>query len=140
MRARVLTLHLAFYPLDPCHRYARASPTEDDGFEAYRREFVAAAAATGIAKRQGLGGGAGGGDVLTTATGLQTISGYTPPASSAIPQPVVSQGTILNTGQVPGFNASAAAASSPADAVRQPYQIAVAAVGGVAAGAAMFLF
>ncbi|GAK67479.1 uncharacterized protein PAN0_018d5707 [Moesziomyces antarcticus] len=44
------------------------------------------------------GGGAG---VATTYTGVQTISGYTPPPSSQLPAPQVSRGTILTT--IPGY-------------------------------------
>lgn len=95
-----------------------------------------------LEKRQngaGLGGGAGGGDALTTATGLQTISGYTPPASSEIPSPVVSSGVILATNQIPGFNTSQ---SSGAEALSygKVGGHAVAALSGMAAGAAYLLF
>lgn len=44
------------------------------------------------------GGGAG---VLTTYTGVQIISGYTPPPSTQLPAPQVSRGTILTT--IPGY-------------------------------------
>lgn len=116
----------------------------DDGFEVYRRQLMQAASPTPLAKRQGLGGGAGGNDEVTTATGVQTISGYDPPPSSQIPDPTVSSGKIISTGDIPGFNSSSggssAGGSSPADAVRQPAHVIIAAVGGVAAGAAYILF
>lgn len=102
-----------------------------------------AASPTPLAKRQGLGGGAGGNDEVTTATGVQTISGYDPPPSSQIPDPTVSSGKIISTGDIPGFNSSSggsSSGSSPADAVRQPAHVIIAAVGGVAAGAAYILF
>ena len=44
------------------------------------------------------GGGAG---VATTYTGVQIISGYTPPPSTQLPAPQVSRGTILTT--IPGY-------------------------------------
>ena len=46
----------------------------------------------------------GGGGQITTQTGLQTISGYDPPANTAVPEPTnFSQGTILSPSQIPGY-------------------------------------
>ncbi|PWN26079.1 hypothetical protein BDZ90DRAFT_228055 [Jaminaea rosea] len=88
----------------------------------------------------GLGGGAGGGgDDLTSATGLQTISGYTPPQSTEIPSPVVSSGRILATNQIPGFNTSQSSGAEGFGMAAAGGH-AVAALGGLAAGAAYLLF
>ncbi|CAO1634589.1 unnamed protein product [Parajaminaea phylloscopi] len=139
---RVAAAAIAFAALLTTSVAAVPSPAAQIDIAPVERDLAPpAAAATPLVKRQGLGGGAGNGnDALTTATGLQTISGYTPPQSVAPNAPVVSSGTIIATGDIPGFNSSAAAASSPADSIRQPCQIAVAALGGVAAGAALILF
>lgn len=48
-----------------------------------------------LLKRQAAAGGGGG--VTTSYTGVQTISGYTPPPSSAYGVPSVSAGTIMTT-------------------------------------------
>ncbi|EST07405.1 hypothetical protein PSEUBRA_003231 [Kalmanozyma brasiliensis GHG001] len=53
------------------------------------------------------GGGAG---VLTTYTGVQIISGYTPPPSTQLPAPQVSRGTILTT--IPGYGNGSNAAQN----------------------------
>lgn len=46
----------------------------------------------------------GGGGTLSTQTGLQTISGYNPPAATAAPEPTnMSSGTILSASQIPGY-------------------------------------
>ncbi|PWY97975.1 hypothetical protein BCV70DRAFT_44226 [Testicularia cyperi] len=58
-------------------------------------QFAAHGAGHPLAKRQAAAGGGAG--VATTYTGVQTISGYTPPASSAYGTPQVPAGTILTT-------------------------------------------
>lgn len=46
----------------------------------------------------------GGGGALTTQTGLQVISGYTPPDATTPASPVaVSSGTSLAASQIPGY-------------------------------------
>ncbi|PWN92459.1 hypothetical protein FA10DRAFT_259637 [Acaromyces ingoldii] len=48
----------------------------------------------------------GGGVAASTATGLQTISGYTPPANTQPPTPNnISTGSILSPSQIPGYQA-----------------------------------
>lgn len=51
-----------------------------------------------VSAQAAAGGGAG---VATTYTGVQIISGYTPPQSTPIPVPTVPRGTILTT--IPGY-------------------------------------
>lgn len=75
----------------------------------------------------------------TSINQLQTISGYTPPASSEIPDPVVSSGTIVATGAIPGFNSSASSGGMQQFNF-QPAQLMFAMTGGAAAGAAYLLF
>lgn len=55
-----------------------------------------------VEKRQAAAGGGAG--VATTYTGVQIISGYTPPPSSVLAAPSVSRGTILTT--IPGYGNS----------------------------------
>ncbi|PWN47375.1 hypothetical protein IE53DRAFT_390482 [Violaceomyces palustris] len=57
-----------------------------------------------IKKRQAAAGGGGG--QPTTYTGLQTISGYTPPPSVALPSPTAAVGTIIAPSQIPGYGNS----------------------------------
>lgn len=71
--------------------------------------FIAVASANQVApsplpleKRQAAAGGGAG--VATTYTGVQTISGYNPPPSVALPSPTVPRGTILTT--IPGYGNS----------------------------------
>lgn len=46
----------------------------------------------------------GGGGQITSQTGLQTISGYDPPANTAVPEPTnFSSGSILSASQIPGY-------------------------------------
>ena len=59
----------------------------------------AQAPAADLQKRQAAAGGGAG--VATTYTGVQIISGYTPPVSTPLPAPSVSRGTILTT--IPGY-------------------------------------
>ncbi|SNX87748.1 uncharacterized protein MEPE_06458 [Melanopsichium pennsylvanicum] len=55
-----------------------------------------------LASAQAAAGGGSG--VTTTYTGVQSISGYTAPASSVLASPSVSRGTILTT--IPGYGNS----------------------------------
>ncbi|KAN0064774.1 hypothetical protein ACQY0O_001831 [Thecaphora frezii] len=57
-----------------------------------------------LEKRQAAAGGGGG--VATTYTGVQTISGYTPPPSTRIPTPTPSAGTIVSASDIPGYGNS----------------------------------
>ena len=85
---------------------------------------------------QGLGGGAG---VITSSIAtLESISGYTPPASSALAEPDVPSGTIISANQIPGYNDSTS--SSGADSLIFEGSQILAAAGGVVAGAAYILF
>lgn len=61
-----------------------------------------------LEKRQAAAGGGAG--VASTYTGVQSISGYTPPPSSIIPVPSVSRGTILTT--IPGYANSSGAGNA----------------------------
>ncbi len=67
---------------------------------------TAAVAATTSSRAQPQGGGVGGGagTAVTLAT-LQVINGYNPPPSSQLAQPTnFSPGTIVGTGQIPGWS------------------------------------
>ncbi|PWN24279.1 hypothetical protein BCV69DRAFT_280171 [Microstroma glucosiphilum] len=81
----------------------------------------------------------GGGEITSTTSlaTLQTISGYTPPASTRIPTPVVSSGTILSAAQIPGYNDTVKA--SGADMLNVDGR-SLALAGGMAAAAAYLLF
>ncbi|EPQ30394.1 uncharacterized protein PFL1_01920 [Pseudozyma flocculosa PF-1] len=62
-------------------------------------------------KRQIAAGGGSG--VLTTYTGVQTISGYQPPATRPIPTPTPSGGTIISPSDIPGYGSQSSDGGSP---------------------------
>lgn len=72
----------------------------------------------------------------STSAGLQTISGYTPPVSTALAAPSVASGTILTPEAIPGYNETVNSGAMM-DFFFQP---AIAAAGGAAVGVAYVLF
>ncbi|KAE8223915.1 hypothetical protein CF326_g8119 [Tilletia indica] len=59
-----------------------------------------------------IGAAGGGGGTPTTQATLQTISGYRPPPTAAIPNPAPASGTIVAPNDIPGYTAAASGAAS----------------------------
>ncbi|KAL9940500.1 hypothetical protein V8E36_001205 [Tilletia maclaganii] len=59
-----------------------------------------------------IGAAGGGAGVPTTIQTLQSISGYDPPPSTAIPPPRVPTGTVVSPPDIPGYTGAAAASGA----------------------------
>ncbi|KAK0526597.1 hypothetical protein OC834_004747 [Tilletia horrida] len=62
-----------------------------------------------------IGAAGGGAGVPTTQATLQSISGYNPPPSTAIPAPSPNQGTIVSPSDIPGYTNAAGGGGSSAN-------------------------